>query len=77
MQNVDINKEVQRAMVSPTQGQGIVNLLASELKARDAKAKQQIGSLMAGQPDPNSIMAQNEKEVEKRQKSQKRYKGQG
>lgn len=51
-------------MVSPTQGQGIVNLLASELKARDAKAKQQIGSLMAGQPDPNSIMAQNEKEVE-------------
>lgn len=64
MQNVDINKEVQRAMMSPTQDQGIVNLLASELKARDAKAKQQIGSLMAGQADPNSIMAQNEKEVE-------------
>ena len=62
--NVDINKEVQRAMMSPSQNQGIVNLLASELKARDAKAKQQINSLMAGQPDPNSIMAQNEREVE-------------
>lgn len=62
--NVDINKEVQRAMMSPSQDQGIVNLLASELKARDAKARQQINSLMAGQPDPNSIMAQNEREVE-------------
>ena len=62
--NVDINKEVQRAMMSPSQDQGIVNLLASELKAQDVKAKQQIKNLMAGQPDPNSIMAQNEKEVE-------------
>lgn len=62
--NVDINKEVQRAMMSPNQDQGIVNLLASELKARDAKARQQINNLMAGQPDPNSIMAQNEREVE-------------
>lgn len=62
--NVDINKEVQRAMMSPSQDQGIVNLLASELKARDAKARQQINNLMAGQPDPNSIMAQNEREVE-------------
>jgi hypothetical protein len=62
--NVDINKEVQRAMMSPSQDQGIVNLLASELKARDAKARQQINNLMAGQPDPNSIIAQNEREVE-------------
>lgn len=50
--------------MSPSQDQGIVNLLASELKLRDAKARQQINSLMAGQPDPNSIMAQNEREVE-------------
>ena len=61
---VDVNREVRREMMSPSQDQGIVKLLASELKLRDAKAKQQINSLMAGQPDPNSIMAQNEKEVE-------------
>jgi len=61
--NVDINKEVQREMMSPTEDQGIVKLLASELKLRDAKAREQIKNLMAPS-NSDSIMAQNEKEVE-------------
>lgn len=65
MQNVDINREVERAMaVSPQQPRGVVDLLASELKARDAKARNQLNAIMAPAPDPNTIISQNERETE-------------
>jgi hypothetical protein len=65
MQNVNINKEVENAMMAPPQQpRGIVDLLASELKARDAKARNQLNTMMAPAPDPNTIISQNEKETE-------------
>ena len=65
MQNVNINKEVENAMMAPSQQpRGIVDLLASELKARDAKARNQLNTMMAPAPDPNTIISQNEKETE-------------
>jgi hypothetical protein len=65
MQNVNINQEVKNAMMAPPQQpRGIVDLLASELKARDAKARNQLNTMMAPAPDPNTIISQNEKETE-------------
>ena len=65
MQNVNINQEVENAMMAPPQQpRGIVDLLASELKARDAKARNQLNTMMAPAPDPNTIISQNEKETE-------------
>jgi len=65
MQNVDINKEVQRAMMSPPQQpRGIIDLLASELKAQDAQAKNKIRAMMAGSPPQDTVLAQNEKTAE-------------
>ena len=65
MQSVNINKEVENAMMAPSQQpRGIVDLLASELKARDAKARNQLNTMMAPAPDPNTIISQNEKETE-------------
>ena len=65
MQNVNINQEVENAMMAPSQQpRGIVDLLASELKARDAKARNQLNTMMAPAPDPNTIISQNEKETE-------------
>lgn len=62
---MNVNEQFSAALESPVNREGgIMDLLKSELKLRDAKARQQINSLMAGQPDPNSIMAQNEREVE-------------
>ncbi len=65
MQNVNINQEVENAMMAPPQQpRGIVDLLASELKARDAKARSQLNTMMAPAPDSNTIISQNEKETE-------------
>jgi len=65
MQNVNINQEVENAMMAPAQQpRGIVDLLASELKARDAKARNQLNTMMAPAPNPNTIISQNEKETE-------------
>ena len=65
MQNVNINQEVENAMMAPPQQpRGIVDLLASELKARDAKARNQLNTMMAPAPDSNTIISQNEKETE-------------
>ena len=48
--NVDINKEIEREMMSPAgpvgQG-GLIRLLSSELKARDAKARNQLNAMMS------------------------------
>ena len=65
MQNVNIDQEVENAMMAPPQQpRGIVDLLASELKARDAKARNQLNTMMAPAPDSNTIINQNEKETE-------------
>jgi hypothetical protein len=65
MQNVDINKEVRNAMMAaPKQPRGIIDLLASELKAQDAQAKNKIRAMMAGAPPQDTILEQNEREAE-------------
>ena len=65
--NVDINKEIEREMMSPAgpvgQG-GLIRLLSSELKARDAKARNQLNAMMSPASDPNTIINQNERETE-------------
>ena len=65
--NVDINKEIEREMMSPAGAagqQGIIRLLSSELKARDAKARNQLNAMMSPASDPNTIINQNERETE-------------
>ena len=51
-------------MAAPRQPRGIIDLLASELKAQDAQAKNKIRAMMAGAPPQDTILEQNEREAE-------------
>ena len=62
---MSVNEQFSAALESSVNRRGgIMELIKSELKARDVAARKQLNSLMQGQPDPNSILAQNERAVE-------------
>lgn len=62
---MSVNEQFSAALESSVNRRGgIMELIKSELKARDVAARKQLNSLMQRQPDPNSILAQNERAVE-------------
>ena len=62
---MSVNEQFSAALESSVNRRGgIMDLIKSELKARDVAARKQLSSLMQGQPDPNSVLAQNERAVE-------------